>query len=106
MIPREVLRQVRRIEIRTRRLVNDVFGGEYHSAFKGAGLSFEEVREYQPGDDVRTIDWNVTDRDVRRGARSARRCSPARSSSIGSNEVFLAKAQRTQRRTKEGQRRP
>lgn len=62
MIPREVLRQVRRIEIRTRRLVNDVFSGEYHSVFKGRGMEFAEVREYMPGDDVRTIDWNVTAR--------------------------------------------
>ena len=62
MIPREVLKQVRRIEIRTRRLVNDVFSGEYHSVFKGRGMEFAEVREYQPGDDVRTIDWNVTAR--------------------------------------------
>ncbi|TPW17533.1 MAG: hypothetical protein FD129_338 [bacterium] len=62
MIPREVLRQVRRIEIRTRRLVNDVFGGEYHSVFKGRGMEFAEVREYVPGDDIRAIDWNVTAR--------------------------------------------
>ncbi len=62
MIPREVLRKVRQIEIRTRRLVRDVFGGEYHSAFKGRGMEFAEVREYAPGDDVRTIDWNVTAR--------------------------------------------
>lgn len=62
MIPREVLRQVRRIEIRTRRLVNDVFSGEYHSVFKGRGMEFAEVREYFPGDDVRAIDWNVTAR--------------------------------------------
>jgi uncharacterized protein (DUF58 family) len=62
MIPREVLKQVRRIEIRTRRLVNDVFSGEYHSVFKGRGMEFAEVREYFPGDDVRTIDWNVTAR--------------------------------------------
>ncbi len=62
MIPREVLRQVRQIEIRTRRLVNDVFGGEYHSVFKGRGMEFAEVREYFPGDDIRAIDWNVTAR--------------------------------------------
>jgi len=58
----EVLRKVRRVEITTRRLVNDVFGGEYHSVFKGQGMEFDEVREYQPGDDIRTIDWNVTAR--------------------------------------------
>ncbi len=62
MIPREILQKVKRIEIRTRRLVTDVFGGEYHSVFKGRGMEFAEVREYIPGDDVRTIDWNVTAR--------------------------------------------
>ncbi len=58
----EVLKKVRRIEIFTKRLVNDVFSGEYHSVFKGQGMEFDEVREYQPGDDVRAIDWNVTAR--------------------------------------------
>jgi uncharacterized protein (DUF58 family) len=53
---------VRRIEIRTNRLVTDVFGGEYHSVFKGQGMEFQEVREYVPGDDVRSIDWNVSAR--------------------------------------------
>ena len=72
MIPREVLRQVRRIEIRTRRLVNDVFSGEYHSVFKGRGMEFAEVREYFPGDDVRTIDWNVTARVGRPFVKSYR----------------------------------
>ncbi|MBK7141677.1 MAG: DUF58 domain-containing protein [bacterium] len=62
MIPKEILRKVRRIEIRTRRLVNDLFSGEYHSTFKGQGMEFEEVRQYQPGDDIRLIDWNVTAR--------------------------------------------
>ncbi len=62
MLPADALRQVRRLHLRARRLVQTLLGGEYHSAFKGAGLSFEEVREYQPGDDVRTIDWNVTAR--------------------------------------------
>ncbi|MFO0805765.1 MAG: DUF58 domain-containing protein [Gemmataceae bacterium] len=62
MLPADVLRQVRRLHLRARRAVQTLLGGEYHSAFKGAGLSFEEVREYQPGDDVRTIDWNVTAR--------------------------------------------
>ncbi len=62
MIPRELLRQIRRIEIRTNRMVNDVLAGEYHSVFKGQGVEFEEVREYQHGDDIRTIDWNVTAR--------------------------------------------
>ena len=62
MLPADVLRQVRRLHLRARRVVQTLLGGEYHSAFKGAGLSFEEVREYLPGDDVRTIDWNVTAR--------------------------------------------
>ena len=62
MIPREILKKVRHIEIRTRHLVNDIFGGEYHSVFKGRGMTFSEVREYQPGDDIRLIDWNVTAR--------------------------------------------
>jgi uncharacterized protein (DUF58 family) len=58
----EVLKRIRRIEITTRRLVNDVFSGEYHSVFKGQGMEFDEVREYRPGDDIRAIDWNVTAR--------------------------------------------
>ena len=62
MIPRQILKKVKRIEIRTRGLVNDLFGGEYHSVFKGRGMTFSEVREYQPGDDIRLIDWNVTAR--------------------------------------------
>ena len=62
MLPLEVMRQIRRLQLRARRAVRTLFGGEYRSAFKGAGLSFEEVREYQPGDDVRSIDWNVTAR--------------------------------------------
>lgn len=61
-IPPEILATVRRIEIRTRRLVEEVFSGEYHSVFKGMGMEFREVREYVAGDDVRTIDWNVTAR--------------------------------------------
>tara|TARA_B110000014_G_scaffold794_1_gene551 strand:- start:132 stop:1007 length:876 start_codon:yes stop_codon:yes gene_type:complete len=62
MIPTEIIEKVRRIEIKTRGLVNDLFGGEYHSVFKGRGMSFSEVREYFPGDDIRLIDWNVTAR--------------------------------------------
>jgi uncharacterized protein (DUF58 family) len=65
MIPTEVLKKVRRIQIVTSAMVNDFFAGQYHSAFKGLGMEFEEVREYQPGDDVRTIDWNVTARSGR-----------------------------------------
>lgn len=62
MIPKEILKEVRQIELRTRYLVNDVFSGEYHSVFKGQGIEFAEVREYQYGDDIRAIDWNVTAR--------------------------------------------
>ena len=62
MIPRETLKKIRRIEIRTRRSVHDVFAGRYHSVFKGQGMEFQEVREYVPGDDIRAIDWNVTAR--------------------------------------------
>lgn len=62
MLPAEVMRQIRRLQVRAKRPVRTLLGGEYRSAFKGAGLSFEEVREYQPGDDVRQIDWNVTAR--------------------------------------------
>jgi len=62
MIPKELIKKIRRIEISTNRLVNDVFSGQYHSTFKGQGMEFIEVREYQPGDDVRNIDWNVTAR--------------------------------------------
>lgn len=62
MIPKEILKQIRRIEIRTGKLVNDIFAGQYESTFKGRGMEFDEVREYQPGDDIRAIDWNVTAR--------------------------------------------
>ena len=62
MIPKELLKKIRRIEIRTSHLVNDALAGRYHSAFKGRGMEFEEVRPYQVGDDIRNIDWNVTAR--------------------------------------------
>lgn len=62
MEPRELIKKVRRIQIRTSHMVNDVLAGQYHSAFKGRGMEFEEVRPYQIGDDVRTIDWNVSAR--------------------------------------------
>jgi uncharacterized protein (DUF58 family) len=62
MLPAEILKKVRRIEIRTNRLVNESLAGEYHSVFKGRGMEFSEVREYQFGDDIRSIDWNVTAR--------------------------------------------
>ena len=62
MIPAEVMKKIRHIQIRTNRMVNDILAGEYHSVFKGQGMEFEEVREYVPGDDIRLIDWNVTAR--------------------------------------------
>ena len=62
MLTKELLKQVRQIEIRTKGLVNQVFSGEYHSVFKGRGMEFSEVRKYQFGDDIRSIDWNVTAR--------------------------------------------
>jgi uncharacterized protein (DUF58 family) len=62
MIPREILKKIRQIEIRTNRVVTETLAGQYHSVFKGQGMNFDEVREYQPGDDVRAIDWNVTAR--------------------------------------------
>jgi uncharacterized protein (DUF58 family) len=62
MIPREILKKIRQIEIRTNRIVTETLAGAYHSVFKGQGMNFDEVREYQPGDDVRAIDWNVTAR--------------------------------------------
>ena len=62
MLPKEIIQKIRRIQITTNRLVNESLAGEYHSVFKGRGMEFDEVREYQHGDDVRTIDWNVTSR--------------------------------------------
>src|SRR5512141_2862598 len=58
----EIFAKTRRIEIRTSRLVNELFGGKYHSTFKGRGMEFVDVREYVPGDDIRTIHWNITAR--------------------------------------------
>jgi uncharacterized protein (DUF58 family) len=75
MLPAEIFKQVRHIHIRTTRLVNDILGGNYHSAFKGQGMEFAEVREYVPGDDIRTIDWNVT---ARRGQPYVKRYVEAR----------------------------
>ena len=62
MTQEELLNRVRKIEIKARGLSRNIFAGEYHSQFKGRGMAFSEVREYQPGDDVRSIDWNVTAR--------------------------------------------
>jgi uncharacterized protein (DUF58 family) len=62
MLTSDLIKKIRRIEIRTRRLVNSSFAGEYHAVFKGRGMEFDEVRPYMPGDEVRTIDWNVTAR--------------------------------------------
>ena len=62
MLTDELVARVRRIEVTTRKLVEDGLAGDYHSVFKGRGMEFDEVRQYVPGDDVRTIDWNVTAR--------------------------------------------
>lgn len=62
MLTTELMNKIKQIELRTRRMVNDSFAGEYHSIFKGRGMEFDEVRLYQPGDEIRTIDWNVTAR--------------------------------------------
>ncbi|MDD5746857.1 MAG: DUF58 domain-containing protein [Candidatus Omnitrophica bacterium] len=62
MLPKEIIKKIRRIEIKTSRMVTDIFAGQYHSMFKGKGMEFDEVREYQPGDEIRSIDWNVTAR--------------------------------------------
>jgi len=62
MLPAEILKKIKRIQIKTNYLANEIFAGEYESAFRGRGMEFEEVREYQPGDEIRSIDWNVTAR--------------------------------------------
>ena len=62
MLPRELIKRIRKLEIATRKVVSSVLSGQYHSVFKGRGMAFSEVRQYQPGDEVRTIDWNVTAR--------------------------------------------
>jgi uncharacterized protein (DUF58 family) len=80
MTPEQVMREVRRIEITTRHLVRDIVAGEYSSAFRGRGVEFAEVREYQPGDDVRTIDWNVT---ARLGSAYVKRYLEERELSVG-----------------------
>jgi uncharacterized protein (DUF58 family) len=85
MTPEEVMREVRRLEITTRHLVRDIVAGEYSSAFRGRGVEFSEVREYQPGDDVRTIDWNVT---ARLGAAYVKRYLEERELSV----LFLVDA--------------
>jgi uncharacterized protein (DUF58 family) len=83
MTPEEVTHEVRRLEITTRHLVRDIMAGEYSSAFRGRGVEFSEVREYQPGDDIRTIDWNVT---ARLGAAYVKRFLEERELTI----LFLA----------------
>ena len=69
----ELLKKVRQIEIKTRGLSNNIFAGQYHSAFKGRGMAFSEVREYQFGDDIRDIDWNVTPASTSLTSRCLRR---------------------------------
>ena len=85
MSPEEVMQEVRRLEITTRHLVRDIVAGEYSSAFRGRGVEFSEVREYQPGDDVRSIDWNVT---ARLGAAYVKRYLEERELSV----MFLVDA--------------
>ncbi len=70
MIPAEVLKSVRRIEIKTKSIIDSMMGGEYRTVFKGNGMEFAEVRHYEPGDDIRSIDWNVT---ARTGSITSRR---------------------------------
>ncbi len=65
MLPKEILKKIKRIQLKTNYLANEIFAGEYESAFRGRGMEFEEVREYQAGDDIRSIDWNVTARSGR-----------------------------------------
>jgi uncharacterized protein (DUF58 family) len=89
-LPADLFRQVRRIEIRTRRIVQDLFSGQYHSVFKGRGIEFAEVREYEPGDDVRAIDWNVT---ARRGHPFVKQFSEERELTI----AFLLDASASER---------
>lgn len=62
MLPRDLIKRIRKLEITTRKVVSDMLAGQYHSVFKGRGMAFSEVRQYQPGDEIRTIDWNVTAR--------------------------------------------
>ncbi len=88
MIPQEILQAVKAIEIRSRSLVNDMFAGEYHSVFKGRGMEFAEVREYLPGDDVRTIDWNVT---ARTGTAHVKKFAEEREQTV----MFLVDASRS-----------
>ena len=98
MTPEEVMHEVRRIEITTRHLVRDIVAGEYSSAFRGRGVEFAEVREYQPGDDVRTIDWNVT---ARLGAAYVKRYLEERELTVGFVVDFSAsKRFGSRRRTK------
>ena len=80
MIPKEILRKVNLIEIQTRNIVNNLFAGEYHSVFKGQGMEFAEVREYTHGDDVRSIDWNVT---ARTGHPFVKVCEEERELTVG-----------------------
>ena len=98
MTPEEVMREVRRIEITTRHLVRDIVAGEYSSAFRGRGVEFAEVREYEPGDDVRTIDWNVT---ARLGSAYVKRYLEERELTVGFVVDFSAsKRFGSRRRTK------
>ena len=80
MIPADVMQQIQRMHIRTRRVVNELLAGQYESVFKGQGMVFKEVREYVPGDDVRSIDWNVT---ARTGQAHIKVMTEARERTVG-----------------------
>lgn len=101
MVPVEVLRKVKLLEIRTRKLVNNLFSGEYHTVFKGQGMTFSDFREYVPGDDVRTISWNLTARtgktfikkfDEERELTVFLVVDVSSSTDFGSNELFKGEA--------------
>jgi len=100
MTPEEVMHEVRRIEITTRHLVRDIVAGEYTSAFRGRGVEFAEVREYQPGDDVRTIDWNVT---ARLGSAYVKRYLEERELTVGFVVDFSASKRFGSRRRTKGE---
>lgn len=100
MTPEEVTGEVRRLEITTRHLVRDIVAGEYSSAFRGRGVEFAEVREYQPGDDVRTIDWNVT---ARLGSAYVKRYLEERELTVGFVVDFSASKRFGSRRRTKGE---
>ena len=87
MLPREIIKRIRRIQIRTTHIVDELLAGQWNSAFKGRGIEFEEVRPYQIGDDVRAIDWNVTARTGRRSVSTRRSPSSASCAAASSSRA-------------------